>query len=102
MPAQKQSAIRLVYRSGPSGCLGPQWDTIQVILQREDHGAMRTAASILLARNGSGVIIRKTDFLLDGWEQVTDEDALRACHEFFENRDRLMAEQVVVKARNCS
>jgi homoserine kinase len=94
MPAEKR-AMKLIYRSGTSGCLGPGWDVIQVALQREDHGVMRNAASASLAPNANGAVIPKNDTLLDRWEQVTDRDALRACHEFFDNRGRLLAEQAV-------
>lgn len=88
MMENEESRQRIVYRSAKSGSLGPQWEVIQVILQREDGGLMRTSASVVLARSASGTIIRKTGILPDRWEQVTDDDALAVCQEFFDNKNR--------------
>lgn len=82
----------MVYRSGTSGSLGPEWDVIEVILQREDRRVMRTFASVVLARNPSGDIIRKIDTPSGRWEQITDGEALQVCREFYENRDRLLSQ----------
>lgn len=89
MTPDGESIRRIIYRSAQSGSLGPEWDVIEIILQQEDHGAMRTAASILLARNPDGAIMRGSGTLPERWEQVTGDDALRACQEFFDERDRL-------------
>lgn len=85
----EQSPRRIVYRPAKSGSLGPEWEVIQVILQCEEGGLTRTSASVVLARHANGNIIRKTGNLPDRWEQIIDEDALRACQELFGNRDRL-------------
>ncbi len=45
MTADYESLARLVYRKGTNDALGPDWDVMQVVYQREEYGVMRTAAS---------------------------------------------------------
>jgi hypothetical protein len=72
---------------------------MQVVYKREDHGVMRIANSFVIARDASGTIIRKTDIILDRWEVVNDEEALRACQQCFDSRDRLAAEEAADAGR---
>lgn len=69
------------------------WDVIQVIYQYEDatSGTKRTGESFIIARDGNGVILRKTDILLDRWEIINENDFLQFCQSHFDARDRLAA-----------
>jgi hypothetical protein len=78
------------YRSGTSEGLGVGWDVLQVIQRREDSG-VRIANSVLIARDASGTIMRGTD--LNRWEIIKAPDDLRVFQNFFDERDRLAAEQ---------
>lgn len=83
----------VIYRSGTNQALGAGWDAMQVVYRREDSGHMRIANSFVIARDGSGKIIRKTDIILDRWEVVNDDEMLRGFHHCFDERDRLAAER---------
>lgn len=90
--AEPQMPTTVTYRSGTDPFLGTNWDVMHVVYKQEDHGVMRIANSVVLARSSNGTIIRKTDIVLDRWEQITDEEVLRACRKCFDERDRMAAE----------
>jgi hypothetical protein len=76
------------------------WDVIQVVYQYEDAtaGTKRTGESFIIARDGNGAILRKTDILFDRWETVTENDLLQFCQSHFDARDRLTAQGEVGSA----
>jgi hypothetical protein len=90
--ATPEPNITVTYRSGINEKLGPDWDVMQVVYHREEHGVKRIPNSFMIARDMGGTIIRKTDIILDRWEVVRDEELLEAFQQFFENRDKLLAE----------
>lgn len=94
-PEQK-SLTTVVYRSGTSQALGAGWDVMQVLYQ--EQGVTRN--SLVIARDASGAIIRKTDSFPERWEPVSDPETLRAYHEWFDNRDRLLAEKAAGAGSN--
>ena len=96
---ERQSPTIVIYRSGTSEALGAGWDVMQVVYRHEDRGVMHTANSVVIARDASGTIVRKTDILLDRWEVVSDEETSRAYRECFDNRDRLAAEKAADAGR---
>lgn len=87
METQEQRPITVTYRSGTHPTQG--WDTIQVIYSQDS----RILNHFLLARDGAGTILRKTDVLLERWEIVTDVDDLRGFRKCFDERDRLALDQ---------
>jgi len=54
-------------------------------------GTKRVFKSSWVARAVDGTILRRTSTLLDRWETITDEDDLRICRKYFDDRDRLAA-----------
>ncbi len=88
----------VTYYSGTDGALGAGWDVMRVVYRREDG----EQNSFVIARDAGEKIIRKTDLILDRWEVVSDEEALRQCQHCFDERDRLAAEKAVniEKAKN--
>jgi hypothetical protein len=62
---------------------------MQVIYSQEG----RAINSFVIARDGVGTIVRKTDIVLDRWEIVNDADDLRGFQKCFDDRDRLALEQ---------
>ncbi len=95
---EKQSPTTLIYRSGTSQALGPDWDVLEVSRKRKDHGVMRIN-SVFIARNTGGTIIRKIDSSPEKWVLIRDEETLRVCRGRFDHRDRLAAEEVEGAAR---
>lgn len=89
---EKQSVITLIYRSGTSQALRPDWDVLEVSRKRKDHGVMRIN-SVFIARGAGGTIIRKIDSSPERWVLVRDEETLRVCRERFDHRDRLAVEE---------
>lgn len=81
----------ITYQSGTNEVLGAGWDVMHVTYRRNDG----ERASFVIARDGSGKIIRKTDVLLERWEVVSDEDFLGECRNCFDERDRLAAEKAM-------
>jgi hypothetical protein len=79
----------VTYKSGTNEALGAGWDVLFADFRREDG----ERNSFVIARDGAGNIIRKTDILLDQWEVVKDEAELRDFRHCFEERDRLAAEK---------
>lgn len=67
------------------------WGVIQVIYQYENlaAGTKRTGESFIIARDGDGAILRKTDIILDRWEIINDDDLLTFFQSHFDTRDRL-------------
>lgn len=62
---------------------------MQVVYRREDG----ERNSFVIARDGGGKIMRKTDLILERWEVVSDEETLRGFQHCFDERDRLAAEK---------
>jgi hypothetical protein len=62
------------------------------VVYRCDDGEQN---SFVLVHNRDGKIIRRTDLVLDRWEVVTDEEALRGFRRRFYERDRLTTERAV-------
>jgi hypothetical protein len=86
---EEQQPTQVIYRSGTNENLGPGWDVMHVVYQQGGH----VTNSVVLARDSRGTIIRRTDVLLDRWEQITDDESLKTSRQCFDNRDRLAAEQ---------
>jgi hypothetical protein len=63
------------------------WDAMQVVRNKGDH----VLDSVIIARDGAGTIVRKTDVLLDVWEIVEDPTYLQAFQSYFDERDRAIA-----------
>ena len=55
--------------------------------------AGRIANSFVISRDANGIIMRKTDIVLERWEVVKDPDDLRGFQHLFDERDRLAAER---------
>ncbi|SRR5229473_4758078 len=93
-----EAKTTVTYYSGTDGALGAGWDVMRVVYRREDG----EQNSFVIARDAGEKIIRKTDLILDRWEVVSDEEALRQCQHCFDERDRLAAEKAVniEKAKN--
>jgi hypothetical protein len=56
----------------------------------EDSG-VRSANNFTIARDASGMIMRKTDSDPERWEVITDPDDLRIFQHCFDERNRLAA-----------
>jgi hypothetical protein len=95
---EKQSPTTLIYRSGTSQALGPDWDVLEVSRKRKDHGVISTN-SVFIARNVGGTIIRKIDSSPERWALVRDEETLRACQGRFDHRDKLAGEEAAGAGR---
>jgi hypothetical protein len=81
--------ITVGYQSGTSEALGAGWDVMHVVYR--ENGQIIN--SFVIARDGGGNIIRKTDLVLERWEAVSDEEDLRGFRHCFDERDRLAAEK---------
>jgi len=76
----------------------PDWDVLQVVYKYADpQAAGRVADSVTIARIGDGTILRKTDFVLERWEIITDEGDLRFLQSQFNRRDELIEEEAAAK-----
>ncbi len=95
---EKQSPTTLIYRSGTSQALGPDWDVLEVSRNRKEHGVISTN-SVFIARNVGGTIIRKIDSSPERWVLVRDEETLRACQGRFDHRDKLAGEEAAGAGR---
>ena len=89
---EKQSPTTLIYRSGTSQALAPDWDVLEVSRKRKDHGVTSTN-SVFIARDAGGTIVRKVDSAPEKWVLVSDEETLRVCQGRFDHRDRLAVEE---------
>jgi len=76
----------VVYQSSTHPVHG--WDIVQVILK---DGAGQVNNSFVISCDRQGTIRRKTNFLLDVWEVVTDETELRGFRYCFNQRDKTVA-----------
>ena len=98
MPAHKRKS-EVVYLSGTSEALGPGWDVMKVVFRQVDgQQQMRPAGSVVIARNLGGKIMRRTDNLLDHWEEVKDGEILHTFQHYFAERKRLRLESPRAKA----
>lgn len=85
--------VTKIYKSGKHPTQG--WDVMQVIFKDEATG--RILNSFVISRDANGTIRRKTDILLDWWEDVTNEDDLQVFHSCFEDRDKALAAEQLAK-----
>lgn len=92
MPAPKRKS-EVVYLSGKSEALGPGWDVMKVVFSQDDGEQMRPADSVVIARNLGRKIMRRTDNLLDHWEELKDGEILHTFQHYFAERDRLRLEK---------
>lgn len=67
----------------------PTWDLLHAIY-KDEHGSI--VNSLLLARTPEGTILRKTDLMLDWWEEPTEEKDLRFFESVFDERDKARIE----------
>jgi hypothetical protein len=71
-----------------SACTERQgWDVISVVFSQ----GRAILNSFVIARDGFGTILRRTDGLLDRWEVVEDPDDLRKFRRCFDGRDKAAA-----------
>jgi hypothetical protein len=80
--------VTIIYQSGRHPT--ENWEVMQVVGKYENG---TVAISYVLARDAAGIILRKTDIVLERWEIVTDEEDLRICRKHFDDRDALAANQ---------
>jgi|SRR5579864_1600156 len=83
MQTSEQHPITVTYKSGTHPTQG--WDVMQVIYSQQG----RALNSFVIARDGVGTIVRKTDIVLDRWEIVNDADDLHGFQKCFDDRDKL-------------
>jgi hypothetical protein len=81
---------KYTYLSGTTKALGASWDVLQVLYYHEDSG-VRSANNFTIARDASGMIMRKTDSDPEQWEVITDPDDLRVFQHCFDERNKLAA-----------
>ena len=84
---QEGRPITVTYKSGTHPTQG--WDVMQVIYSQEG----RAINSFVIARDGVGTIVRKTDIVLDRWEIINDADDLGVFQKCFDDRDKLAVER---------
>ncbi|HXM05317.1 MAG TPA: hypothetical protein VN939_22075 [Chthoniobacterales bacterium] len=86
-----QSELTITLTPWTSTTLGAGWEVINVVAHLSDG----EQNSFMVARDGGGNIIEKTDVILERWEALNDEEGLQCFRRCFAESDRLANEKTV-------